>query len=443
MKLKRLLPLTLFGRALVIMVTPLVIVQVVTAWVFYDRHWETVSRRLANALAGDVAILVEMHEREDGEGGPTDDEISVAALRYFELQVSFDTAVGFDANAAAAAASAEDTLLTAALAERVRRPFIVDTETRPRDVEIQVQLTDGIMTVLAPRKRLYTSTTILFLLWMIGTSIVTLIIATHFLRRQIRPILKLAHAADSFGRGIDVPEFRPEGAAEVRQAAHAFLLMKERLSRQISQRTEMLAGVSHDLRTPLTRMRLELAMLGDTPDARGIGDDIAEMEHMIEGYLAFARGEGSETPTPTGLGNLVAEVVDGARRSAQGVTITLDAGPDEAALTVPVRPNAFKRCLANLVGNACRHGRNVVVTARRLADSIEILVDDDGPGIPVASREEVFRPFFRLDRSRNPKTGGTGLGLTIARDVARGHGGDVVLEAAPTGGLRARVTVPV
>jgi two-component system osmolarity sensor histidine kinase EnvZ len=218
--------------------------------------------------------------------------------------------------------------------------------------------------------------------------------------------------------------------------------MRERLKRQITQRTEMLAGVSHDLRTPLTRMRLELAMLGDNPDARGIADDIAEMERMIEGYLAFARGEGSETPTPTGLGSLVAEVVDGARRASKGVTITLEADDDET-LTVPIRPNAFKRCLANLLGNACRHGRQVVVTARRLADSIEILVDDDGPGIPPGSREDVFRPFFRLDRSRNPTTGGTGLGLTIARDVARGHGGDVVLESAPAGGLRARVIVPV
>jgi two-component system osmolarity sensor histidine kinase EnvZ len=439
MKLKRVLPLSLFGRALLIMVTPLVIVQLVTAWVFFDRHWETVSRRLATALAGDVAFLIETRERTEDPLG--DRELAIAALKHFELQIAFESNASFDTRAAEAT-SALQTLLTIALEERVGRPFIVDTESLPRDVEIQVQVDDDVMTILAPRKRLYSSTAILFLIWMIGTAMVTAIIAIHFLRRQIRPILKLAHAAESFGRGIDVPDYRPEGAAEVRQAARAFLLMRERLVRQITQRTEMLAGVSHDLRTPLTRMRLELAMLGDNPDAKGMADDIAEMERMIEGYLAFARGEGSEIPTPTGLGSLVAEVVDGARRSTQGVTITLDTEAD-AALTVPVRPNAFKRCLANLVGNACRHGRNVVVSAHRQADSIEILVDDDGPGIPVASREEVFRPFFRLDRSRNPKTGGTGLGLTIARDVARGHGGDVILEAAPTGGLRARVTVPV
>ncbi|MSP47926.1 MAG: HAMP domain-containing protein [Alphaproteobacteria bacterium] len=439
MKFKRLLPLSLFGRSLLIMVTPLVIVQVVAAWVFYDRHWETVSRRLATALAGEVAFLVEMRERPGDE--PTDRDLVVGALRHFDLQVTFEAGAHFDTRAAEAA-SIVQTLLTGALAERVRRAFIVDTETLPRDVEIQVQLDEGVMRVIAPRKRLYSSTAILFLMWMIGTALVTAGIAIHFLRRQIRPILKLAHAADSFGRGIDVPAFRPEGAAEVRQAARAFLLMRERLIRQITQRTEMLAGVSHDLRTPLTRMRLELAMLGDNPDAKGIADDVAEMERMIEGYLAFARGEGSEMPTPTGLGSLVAEVVDGARRSAQDVTITLDAEAD-TALTVPVRPNAFKRCLANLIGNACRHGRHVAVSAHRLTDSIEILVDDDGPGIPPGSREEVFRPFFRLDRSRNPQTGGTGLGLTIARDVARGHGGDVILESAPLGGLRARVTVPV
>ncbi len=439
MKLKRLLPLSLFGRSLLIMVTPLVIVQVVAAWVFYDRHWETVSRRLATALAGEVAFLVEMRELPSTD--PTDRDLVIAAIRHFDLQVTFENEAHFDAGAAEAT-NAVQTLLTGALAERVRRPFIVDTETRPRDVEIQVQLDDGVMTVIAPRKRLYSSTAVLFLMWMVGTALVTAGIAIHFLRRQIRPILKLAHAADSFGRGIDVPEYRPEGAAEVRQAARAFLLMRERLSRQITQRTEMLAGVSHDLRTPLTRMRLELAMLGDNPETKGLADDISEMERMIEGYLAFARGEGSEAPTPTGLGSLIAEVVDGARRSTQDVVLTLETEPDEK-LTVAIRPNAFKRCLANLVGNACLHGKKVAVTAHRLADSIEILVDDDGPGIPAASREEVFRPFFRLDRSRNPKTGGTGLGLTIARDVARGHGGDVILESAPTGGLRARVTVPV
>jgi two-component system osmolarity sensor histidine kinase EnvZ len=438
MRLKRLLPLSLFGRSLLIMVTPLVIVQVVAAWVFYDRHWETVSRRLATAVAGEVALLVEMRERPGEE--PGDLELALSALRHFELQISFEDDRKLDE--APDSASPEQTLLTSALAERVRRPFVVDSDSRPRDVEIQVQLDEGLMKVLVPRKRLYSSTATLFILWMIGTAVITAAIAIHFLRRQISPILKLAHAADSFGRGIDVPDFRPEGASEVRQAARAFLLMRERLKRQISQRTEMLAGVSHDLRTPLTRMRLELAMLGDSADAKAFADDIAEMERMIEGYLAFARGEGSETPTPTGLASLVAEVVDGARRSAQGVTITLEAEDDEA-LTVPVRPNAFRRCLANLVGNACRHGKRVAVSARRLADSIEILVDDDGPGIPPASREDVFRPFFRIDRSRSPTTGGTGLGLTIARDVARGHGGDVVLESAPTGGLRARVIVPV
>jgi len=438
MKLKRLLPLSLFGRSLLIMVTPLLIVQVVAAWVFYDRHWDTVSRRLATGLAGDVAFLVEMRERPGGE--PEDRELVIGALRHFELQVTFDDNLTLDTHAAEAAGAVQN-LLAGALAERVRRPFIVDAESRPRDVEIMIQLDDGVMTVIAPRKRLYSSTTWLFLLWMIGTSLVTAAIAIHFLRRQISPILKLAHAADSFGRGIDVPSFRPEGATEVRQAARAFLLMRERLKRQISQRTEMLAGVSHDLRTPLTRMKLELAMLGDNPDARGLADDIVEMERMIEGYLAFARGEGSEVPVPTDLGSLVAEVVDGARRARQDVALTLQT-EDETRLTIPVRPDAFRRCLANLVGNACRHGRRVAVSIHRLADAIEILVDDDGPGIPPIHREEVFRPFFRLDRSRNPATGGTGLGLTIARDVARGHGGDVILESAPSGGLRARVTVP-
>jgi two-component system osmolarity sensor histidine kinase EnvZ len=278
---------------------------------------------------------------------------------------------------------------------------------------------------------------LIFMSWMVTTALITCAVATLFLKNQIRSLRRLAVAAEAFGKGRDMPDFKPEGAAEVRQAAAAFLLMRERIRRQISQRTEMLAGVSHDLRTPLTRMKLELELLGDGEEVQGLRADLLEMQQMIEGYLAFARGEGDEQPAVGDLVELIADVVAAARRG--GAEVALSA-PDE--LHVAFRRDALRRCVMNLIANAARYGSHVWVTvvAGRLA--VDVMVDDDGPGIPEAQREAVFRPFFRLEMSRNRATGGVGLGLTIARDIMHNHGGDLTLETAPTGGLRARLHLP-
>ncbi len=314
----------------------------------------------------------------------------------------------------------------------------MDTRGLKKQVEILVQLADGVLRVLAPRSRLFSSTTYIFIMWMVGSSIILFLVALLFMRNQVRPIRRLALAADSFGKGRDVADFKPEGAAEVRQAAAAFLLMRERINRQIEQRTEILAGVSHDLRTPLTRMKLQLAMLDQTPEAENLETDVASMERMVEGYLAFARGEGAEQPRPVEVSGLLRDVVG--QMCRDGGVIDLHV---EEAMTVPLRPETMRRCMSNLIGNAQRHGEHVSVRAGARDKIIEITIDDDGPGIPPESREDAFKPFFRLEGSRNPETGGVGLGLTIARDVARNHGGDLVLEDAPGGGLRARLWLPV
>jgi two-component system osmolarity sensor histidine kinase EnvZ len=242
---------------------------------------------------------------------------------------------------------------------------------------------------------------------------------------------------DSFGKGREVPDFRPEGATEIRRAAAAFERMRERIRRMVSQRTEMLAGVSHDLRTPLTRMKLQLAMMGESPEIAGLKADVEEMRKMLEGYLAFARGESAEKVRTIEIGALLRDVIDGARFGNAEIALEVSDG-----IAVPARPDALKRCIANLVNNAVIHARHVAISARRGGEMVEITVDDDGPGIPLAEREAVFRPFYRADPSRNPETGGTGLGLTIARDVARGHGGDLTIEDAPLGGVRARLRLP-
>jgi two-component system osmolarity sensor histidine kinase EnvZ len=272
---------------------------------------------------------------------------------------------------------------------------------------------------------------------MVGSSVVLLAIATIFLRNQVKSLRRLAAAAEEFGKGRPVSFIKAEGALEVRQAAMAFIRMRERIERQIRQRTEMLAGVSHDLRTPLTRMRLELELLGDDTAAAELKSDVAEMERLVHLYLDFARGEGTETTVDTDIAELIEDVAAVARR--EGTPLSLER-LDE--LVLPVRPNALRRCLGNLIANARRYGRHVWLTSVPVEDGLDILIDDDGPGIPATERERVFQPFIRLDASRNPSTGGIGLGLTIARDVARGHGGDVRLETSPHGGLRARVHLP-
>jgi two-component system, OmpR family, osmolarity sensor histidine kinase EnvZ len=303
---------------------------------------------------------------------------------------------------------------------------------------ISIELHDGVLQVAAPRKRLFTPTTYIFVLWMAGSSLVLLAIASIFMRNQVRALRRLAAAAEGFGKGRDMPDFRLEGATEVRQAGNAFLKMRDRLRRQITQRTEMLAGVSHDLRTPLTRMRLALELMGDKePTVAELKADVIAMERMVQSYLAFARGEGPEQPRDLDLVLLIEEVAAVLRREGTPVSLAL---PEEYVL--PLRPDAMRRCLANLLGNARRFASHIWVTAVPVRQGIDVLIDDDGSGIPVAERENVFRPFFRLDAPRNPTTSGVGLGLTIARDVARGHGGELTLEDSPQGGLRVRLHLP-
>ena len=294
------------------------------------------------------------------------------------------------------------------------------------------------MRVFARRSAAYASNSDIFLIWMVGTSTVLLIVAIIFLRNQIKPILKLADAAESFGKGRDVPNFRPRGAREVRRAAQAFIEMKTRVERAIEQRTAMLAGVSHDLRTVLTRFKLELALLDENPEIEAMKKDVDEMARMLEAYLAFARGDLGEGSAPTDMAAFLDELKDDAERHGHKASVVFHGPP-----VVTVRPAAFKRCLGNLVSNAARFAPSISITGHRDHRYLTITVDDDGPGIPAAQREDVFKPFLRLDDARNQDEGGTGLGLAIARDIARSHGGDIALGDSPLGGLRATVRVPV
>jgi two-component system osmolarity sensor histidine kinase EnvZ len=432
---KRVLPRSLFGRALLIIVTPVVVLQIVATYIFFERHWDQVSRRLALGVGGDIAMIIELLDQFPG--AESRERILVDALYRMHLKVTLLPGERLPAEPPELT-SILDRMLSKALGEHLTQPFHVDTRRAADWIGIDVQLAQGLLRVAAPRDRVASSTTSIFMMWMVGTAFVLVVIALIFMRNQLRPIRRLAQAADDLGKGRQVTDFKPSGATEVRRASAAFLVMRDRIERQVRQRTEMLAGVSHDLRTPLTRMKLQLAMLGDGDEVADLRSDVAEMENMVEGYLDFARGRETEASVATDLPGLLAEVVGEARRQGAKVEVTVEDG-----LVVPLRPNAIKRCLTNLVDNARRHAERVTIEARRRGSAIEVAIDDDGPGIPEALREEAFKPFHRLDASRTPDRGGSGLGLSIARDIARSHGGDITLSEAPPGGLRALLRLPL
>ncbi len=437
--LKTYMPTGLFPRSLLIIVMPVVVTQIVVAFVFMERHWSTVTQRLSRAVVSDIAMLTDLRMREQGGDGEL---LSQMAGDAFSMSVAFLPGETLPADRETPIVALLHQSLSRELSQQVGRPFWIDTQTYDNYVDIRVLLPGEVMRVLAQRKRVYATNSHIFMIWMIGTSVILLVVSGVFLRNQIRPIQRLAKAAEEFGKGRDMPDFRPSGATEVRSAAASFIEMRDRIQRQIEQRTTMLAGVSHDLRTPLTRLKLHMAMLPQNDDAEELNADISEMEDMLDDYLAFARGYQGETAAEAALAPFLNQIHHDAERRWPNVQVRLVETPE---LNVSMKQNALRRCITNLVNNACNHAALVHVTAQlnSARDKVEIIVDDNGNGIPDDKLEEVFRPFYRLDDARNAQTGGTGLGLAIARDVARGHGGDIVLSKSAMGGLRATISLPV
>ena len=434
--IKRFLPRSLLGCSILIIVVPLILLQVVTTYVFFNRHWDTISLLLSRSFSGNISMVIDTMDRFPDEKDRR--WLFLVTPGNLGLQLSFDEGEILPEETAPTSDGLIEGMLERGMDELVRRPFRIDNENFGDKVQVKIQLPEGVLNVLGKRKLLFSSTTYILILWMIAASLILLAVATLFMRNQVRPIRRLAAAADNFGKGRDVPHFKPEGATEVRRAAAAFKLMQARIQRQISQRTEMLAGVSHDLGTVLTRIKLELAMLDDSPEAKALAADVTEMEHMIEGYLAFARGEGEESTESVEVDRLLAEVAENARRNGARVELESHTG-----MTMDLRPNAFRRCLGNLLGNAARHAEHIRLAAQRGDRYLEITVDDDGPGIPEDRREDVFKAFFRLDSSRNLDSGGVGLGLSISRDIVHAHGGKIFLDSSPLGGLRVGMLLPV
>ncbi|MEP9352919.1 ATP-binding protein [Xanthobacter sp. KR7-65] len=431
----RVTPKGLYPRSLLIIVTPMVILQSVVAFVFMERHYNKVTSHLSAAVAQDISAVVALYGVLPRDKDFT--ALRTIARRNLNLRVEVLPPAPLPPAGPTPFFSVIDRALSREIGLRVKEPVWIDTVGRSNLIDVRIRMEDATLLILAPRNAAYASNSHIFLLWMVGTSLVLLTVAILFLRNQIRPIENLADAAEAFGKGRDVENFRPRGAREVRRAAIAFLEMKRRIERQIEQRTTMLAGVSHDMRTILTRFKLELAFLPEG-ESEALKKDVDELQGMLEAYLAFARGDPGEQAALTDMSELIEDLRLNAERDGAAASASFMGPP-----LVEVKADQLKRCIGNLVNNAVRHAGTVAITGTRDARWLIVTVDDDGPGIPEAQREEVFRPFLRLDDARNQDAGGSGLGLSIARDIARAHGGEVMLSDSPMGGLRATVRIPV
>jgi two-component system, OmpR family, osmolarity sensor histidine kinase EnvZ len=436
--MRKTLPRTLFARSLLIIVVPALLVQIVTTIVFVDNHWRKVSSRLAFALAGEISIMVQ--EMEEGRDRARFEDLKRYASQSLDLLVTFEPnrelIPGIETSGTWEPFTAE--ALSHALEQQVRKPYSIALDPDDEWINIGIQMDQGILRVFALERRIFSSSAYIFLMWLVGSSIILFAIAVIFMRNQIRPILRLAVAAERFGVGRDIAHFKPEGAREVRTAARAFLDMHERIKRQMEQRTAMLAGISHDLRTPLTRMKLALAIMPENDDTHALKSDVSDMERMINSYLDFVRGEEKESAQRVDLVNIFDKFMHTVQRSGKNMTVKFDGDT-----SIIVRPIAFERALQNIVSNAEKYGDMIDVSIVNHGDLMDIVIDDDGPGLDEKYYDDVFKPFFRVDASRSIDSGSVGLGLPIAQDIILAHGGRIWLDQSPSGGLRACIQLPV
>ncbi len=431
---RKIFPQGLYWRALLIILVPMFLLQGVLASVFMERHFDKVTRSLSGGLTNTIAGVIKWDEDTAGQQRKLITTIANSKLNL---------GVRFMPNTKLPAPSSEyddflDEVLTTEIDRQIPHPHSVNTATKNNLIEINIQLRDGaLLHITARRSQAYAANAHIFLVWMVGTALILATIAILFMRNQIRPIEALAKAAEAFGRGQDVGDFRPRGAREVRRAGNAFLRMKVRIEKQMEQRTNMFNGMSHDLRTVLTRFQLQLAVLPKSQDIKDLEHDVHDMQHMLEAYLAFARGDSGEQADTVELSAFLEGIVQESARS--GHDITLMPCPKTH---ITLRPQAMKRCLHNLINNATRFAHHVEISVELDDADVIIHVDDNGKGIAEDKFAAVLKPFYKIE-GHDQSEGGSGLGLAIAHDIATSHGGDLTLTRSSLGGLRVSVRVPL
>tara|TARA_Y100000815_G_scaffold130051_1_gene117405 strand:+ start:1185 stop:2480 length:1296 start_codon:yes stop_codon:yes gene_type:complete len=428
---KKIIPSSLLGRSLIIVFAPILILVVLTTFIFYQTSWSIISKRLAQSVVADINVIVKL----------IDQNLKPEAIQIAKNDFKMDVVYKKDTDLNPLSFRPQRGILTRRLQqslEELERPFFYDLSNLEKGAAIAIQLNNDLLIISVHKDRLYNESAFVFLLWMFFASLILLLLSYLFMKGQIRPLKRLAIIAETFGRGLDAPELKGSGSLEIRQTTNAFNQMRTRIKRFIKQRTDMLAGVSHDLRTPLTRMKLQLSLMKDDDAKKELEYDIKEMTAMLNSYVSFVRGETPETIENIQLNNLIKNICQNLDREKYEITETYSRKIDTSG-----RPLQIKRAIQNILDNARRYASKIQIDVSANNDECFISISDNGPGIPEKNYEDVFKPFFTLDPSRNKMKGESGLGMTISRDIIRSHGGDIKLSPSSIGGLKTVINLPI
>ena len=428
---KKIIPSSLLGRSLIIVFAPILILVVLTTFIFYQTSWSIISKRLAQSVVADINVIVKL----------IDQNLKPEAIQIAKKDFKMDVIYKKDTDLNPLSFRPQRGILTRRLQqslEELERPFFYDLSNLEKGAAIAIQLNNDLLIISVHKDRLYNETAFVFLLWMFFASLILLLLSYLFMKGQIRPLKRLAIIAETLGRGLDAPELKVSGSLEIRQTTNAFNQMRTRIKRFIKQRTDMLAGVSHDLRTPLTRMKLQLSLMKDDDAKKELEYDIKEMTAMLNSYVSFVRGETPETIENIQLNNLIKNICQNLDREKYEITETYSRKIDTSG-----RPLQIKRAIQNILDNARRYASKIQIDVSANNDECFISISDNGPGIPEKNYEDVFKPFFTLDPSRNKMKGESGLGMTISRDIIRSHGGDIKLSPSSIGGLKTVINLPI
>ena len=428
--IKKLLPKQLFYRALLIVAIPIIILQLTISIVFFDSLWIKTNKGMTRALIGEIKTFISAYEKEEYNK----DSLIILFQEHLDFNVKFEPYKILPKEDLERWFSPIDRNLRRELKSKISN-YWFDTTSYKNLIDLKIKYGDGYFQFYIPKERVTSSSARLFAFWITLPAFLLITIAIIFLKNQTRPIINLARASEKFGRGEDIEEFRPSGALEIRQAGFEFEKMRKRIIRHLNQRSEMLSGISHDLRTPLTRIKLQLSFIKDKEISKKLSDDVEEMEKMLNEYLQFASSRSAETTETFDLSELLETTI----MKYEKKEITTDISKE---VFLDGRKNLMQRCFGNLIDNAIKYSKNVYISLRKLNNNILIIIDDDGPGIPENERENVFKPFYKIDKSRGDSKSSVGLGLSIASDTVKSHGGNIKLETSPTNGLRIKVILP-
>ena len=429
--LKKILPKQLFYRSLIIVAAPIIIMQITISIVFFDSLWIKTKKGMTRALVNEIATFIDAYENENNDK----EQIIKLFENHLQFNIKYETNKNFPDIFTERWFSPIDRSLRRELKSQ-NFNYWFDTTGYKNLIDLKLKYKNGYFQFFIPRERLTTTPVRLFALWITLPGVLVIFIAILFLKNQTRPITKLAEASEKFGKGEDVEDYRPSGALEIRKAGLEFDRMRKRILRHLNQRSEMLSGISHDLRTPLTRIKLQLAFIKDKEITNKLSRDVDEMEKMLNEYLQFSRSNFTEKSEKFNLSELIMSIV----KKYENKNILVD---QKTEVFFSGRKNLIQRSLNNLLDNAINFSKNIKVTQQKIKRSILILVEDDGPGIPSSEYENVFKPFYKVDKSRNQTRSSVGLGLSIASDIVRSHGGNIELGKSEMGGLKIKIVLPV